>query len=189
MQKINQGFTLIELLIVVAIIAILAAIAIPNFLAAQVRAKASRVKNDVSTVATAVEAYYVDYNEYPASPVITQQFQGDRNSAYSFIPETITTPIAYISNNKIIDVFALGMYDDQHNRLFWQNTTWLNKNYGTGGWEDLAFWLNAYGYWKLGSLGPNADYDGGFNYYDPTNGVVSNGDIYRTQKHPDGKFE
>src|SRR5690606_13569858 len=61
----NRGFTLIELLIVVAIIAILAAIAVPNFLEAQVRSKVSRTKADMRTVATALEAYAVDSNHYP----------------------------------------------------------------------------------------------------------------------------
>ena len=60
-----RGFTLIELLIVVAIIAILAAIAVPNFLEAQVRAKVSRVKTDVRTLTTAIVAYSVDENRYP----------------------------------------------------------------------------------------------------------------------------
>lgn len=60
----RKGFTLIELLIVVAIIAILAAIAVPNFLEAQTRAKVSRCKADMRTQAVAMEAYYVDYNTY-----------------------------------------------------------------------------------------------------------------------------
>ncbi len=50
-------FTLIEILIVVAIIAILAAIAVPNFLEAQVRSKVSRTKSDMRSVATALESY------------------------------------------------------------------------------------------------------------------------------------
>ena len=66
----RKGFTLIELLIVVAIIAILAAIAVPNFLEAQTRARVSRVKADMRTYATAIEAYIVDNNivPYPGSP-------------------------------------------------------------------------------------------------------------------------
>src|SRR5690349_9257970 len=60
-----RAFTLIELLIVVAIIAILAAIAVPNFLEAQTRAKVSRVKSDQRSLATAIESYRVDNNEYP----------------------------------------------------------------------------------------------------------------------------
>jgi len=60
----GKGFTLIELLIVVAIIAILAAIAAPNFLEAQVRAKTSRVRNDLRSLATAMEAYFTDWTSY-----------------------------------------------------------------------------------------------------------------------------
>lgn len=60
-----RGFTLIELLIVVAIIAILAAIAVPNFLEAQTRSKVSRAASDMRTLATALEAYFVDNNLYP----------------------------------------------------------------------------------------------------------------------------
>ncbi|MEQ8819103.1 MAG: prepilin-type N-terminal cleavage/methylation domain-containing protein [Sumerlaeia bacterium] len=61
----SRAFTLIELLIVVAIIAILAAIAVPNFLEAQIRAKVSRALSDMRTIETAVESYRVDFNKYP----------------------------------------------------------------------------------------------------------------------------
>jgi prepilin-type N-terminal cleavage/methylation domain-containing protein len=61
----RRGFTLIELLIVVAIIAILAAIAVPNFLEAQTRAKVSRTLADMRSLATGMEAFRVDHNLYP----------------------------------------------------------------------------------------------------------------------------
>ncbi len=69
----KKGFTLIELLIVVAIIGIIAAIAIPNLLNAIQRGKQKRTMADMRAIGTAVEAYAVDNNFYPAaaSPVST----------------------------------------------------------------------------------------------------------------------
>jgi general secretion pathway protein G len=61
----SKGFTLIELLIVVAIIGIIAAIAIPNLLNAIDRGKQKRTMADLRSIGTAVEAYAVDTNFYP----------------------------------------------------------------------------------------------------------------------------
>ena len=65
MQRRDSGFTLIELLIVIAIIGILAAIAIPNLLNAVQRGKQKRTMSDMRALATAIEAYAVDNNTYP----------------------------------------------------------------------------------------------------------------------------
>ena len=60
----NEGFTLIELMIVVAIIGILAAIAIPNFLNYQCKAKQSEAKQNLGALAKAEVAYFSEYNTY-----------------------------------------------------------------------------------------------------------------------------
>ncbi len=64
LNKNHKGFTLIELLIVVAIIGIIAAIAIPNLLNAIQRGKQKRTMSDMRTVATANESYSIDNNAY-----------------------------------------------------------------------------------------------------------------------------
>ncbi|HXV76863.1 MAG TPA: prepilin-type N-terminal cleavage/methylation domain-containing protein [Candidatus Polarisedimenticolaceae bacterium] len=65
MRRREKGFTLIELLIVVAIIGIIAAIAIPNLLNAIDRGKQKRTMADLRSVGTAIESYSIDNNFYP----------------------------------------------------------------------------------------------------------------------------
>lgn len=67
MNRKQHGFTLIELLIVIAIIGILAAIAIPNLLNAIQRAKQKRTLADMKALAVAIEAYQIDNSVYPAA--------------------------------------------------------------------------------------------------------------------------
>ena len=93
----TSGFTLIELLIVVAIIAILAAIAVPNFLEAQTRSKVSRIKADMRSIAAALEAYAVDSNTYPP--------EGDAWDINVTRLDVLTTPIAYMSSIDVTDPF------------------------------------------------------------------------------------
>lgn len=92
----KRGFTLIELLIVIAIIAILALIAIPNFLEAQTRAKVSRVMGDERSVATAIEAYSVDWTRYPSYMNWLDRL-GTSDQYETYVPLTLTTPVAFLT--------------------------------------------------------------------------------------------
>ena len=107
----KKGFTLIELLIVVAIIAILAAIAVPNFLEAQTRAKVARSVSDLRTMSTAMEEYKIDYNKYSLpSQLLVGNFWGSTReeewelammggaALYGVFYQDLTSPIAYISS-------------------------------------------------------------------------------------------
>jgi type IV pilus assembly protein PilA len=69
LRKSNKGFTLIELMIVVAIIGILAAIAIPNFLRFQLKAKSSEGKVNVAAIRTAETAYNAEFGQYVPAAV------------------------------------------------------------------------------------------------------------------------
>jgi prepilin-type N-terminal cleavage/methylation domain-containing protein len=113
-----KAFTLIELLIVVAIIAILAAIAVPNFLEAQVRSKVSRAKADLRTLSIALESYAVDNNGYPyisdddaGEWVMPAGFPAQRTS-----PAGLTTPLSYLTS-ALYDPFVLDTRDGGTGRL------------------------------------------------------------------------
>ena len=174
----RKGFTLIELLIVVAIIAILAAIAVPNFLEAQTRSKVSRTYTDMRSIRTALESYAVDTNHYPATR----------------FPYRLTTPIAYITKiplspwierewppateNEYLYVSTWGTYGN--------NPYDLNYDYVlyTGNWNNAVKDVNEVGgvKWEMKSNGPNniddrEIHDLAARVYDPTNGTISLGDI------------
>jgi prepilin-type N-terminal cleavage/methylation domain-containing protein len=192
----RYGFTLIELLIVVAIIAILAAIAVPNFLEAQVRSKVSRTKADLRTIATALESYAVDYNKYPLDTY--EKIQAGLPSVWGTedVYVALTTPVSYVTSVELArDVF-------QQNRSIAGWTGWYTyKNYwNPSGLSPAGSVIagNGQSYshegvtmgWLLYSFGPDGDseaYPAGtpIDYYpvtqsyDATNGTTSSGDIPR----------
>lgn len=189
----KRGFTLIELLIVVAIIAILAAIAVANFLEAQVRAKTSSMRAGMRTAATALEAYVVDHNHYP--------YERDAR----LFPTSVTTPVAYISS-LVLDIFrvnALSENDIPYPRRTLGYFRFLPRaeesrpdvmpwRGSDADYESDAMTLDRFGMWAVSSFGPDQDWDkiwGGetyrdpiSTYYDPSNGTISNGDLSRSQK-------
>ncbi|MGF1573737.1 MAG: type II secretion system protein [Sumerlaeia bacterium] len=186
-----NAFTLIELLITVAIIAILAAIAVPNFLEAQTRSKVARAKADLRTLSLVIETYSVDFGRPP--------FDGNPGSAhYGWVEafKQLTTPVAYITTIPT-DVFQDGQAPET---LRLGHTNFLGNrhsyDYATRFWEDVDNGGSQAANWernmrnstyKLTSSGPDTDFinDGSFfgfrDLYDPTNGTVSLGDIVRSQ--------
>jgi len=201
----GRGFTLIELLIVVAIIAILAAIAVPNFLEAQTRAKVSRARADMRTEATALEMYRIDSNQYP------RPFDAFHNTPnyytrggwHEHVPSTLSTPISYLGTipqdpfkplappTQLPKVLVQG-------RHFYYNHDFAVKAYqadsgSTTILADYREFEKAVGMWAMFSYGPDRIYyneppdgtahtRGQFLNYDATNGTLSRGNIIMCQK-------
>ncbi|MFP4381280.1 MAG: prepilin-type N-terminal cleavage/methylation domain-containing protein [Candidatus Sumerlaeia bacterium] len=192
----KNAFTLIELLIVVAIIAILAAIAVPNFLEAQVRAKVGRVKADLRSLATGLESYAVDNNHYPPYGRIdptgtTIEYPAkvnNINDMMSFCGPGLTTPVAYITN-MFVDPFLKDPDPEMLKYYEYLNVKQHVDNFPQPFPQPwMAEILPAWGQWRMVGAGP--DTDRGLDIkqnivYDPTNGTISDGDVVRSQRMSD----
>src|SRR5512135_1271100 len=91
----RKGFTLIELMIVVAIIGILAAIAIPNFLKYQAKSKQSEAKTNLKGIFTSETAYFGEANSYGTFATIGFALAGGSAKAYAFEVDTTEGSIGF----------------------------------------------------------------------------------------------
>jgi type IV pilus assembly protein PilA len=82
MRKLQKGFTLIELMIVVAIIGILAAIAIPNFMKFQAKAKQSEAKGNLKAIFTAKKSFFAESNTYVCTTLCG--WSAEKNGLYAY---------------------------------------------------------------------------------------------------------
>ena len=196
-----RAFTLIELLIVVAIIAVLSAIALPNFLEAQTRTKVSRAMADMRSCATAIESYCVDYSTYPLDGAVLTNYSviyptgnpSDAQNRTKFAGPGLTTPVAYMTSHPK-DPFNTTPQQEEMQWYFYSNLTqaskWLSTNMGTVP-PMIQIRMNDWGNWMMMGSGPDRDRldvgssSGQFivnGYYDATNGTISNGDIVISQR-------
>jgi type IV pilus assembly protein PilA len=110
-RRVHQGgFTLIELMIVVAIIGILAAIAIPNFLRFQMKAKTSEGKTNLAAIRTAQQSYYSEYGRYVSSTGAAPTLAAIGNSKTMFTPATATgfTTLGWEPDGQVFFSYAVG---------------------------------------------------------------------------------
>jgi type II secretion system protein G len=206
----TKGFTLIELLIVVAIIAILAAIAVPNFLEAQTRSKVSRTKADMRSIGTALESYMVDHESYPWYPYTGRTPPVHPMQGYT--PTTLTTPVAYMTSLPKdpwdYGKDAYGVWENIYKLFSYETAAQWDSMYGKGGFAyqagDMVKWMlltgGPDGVWSIqnppGWFHANApEYFAGrtgalsgYGWYDPTNGTVSGGDIVCYGPGPNFEF-
>ncbi|MFH1741960.1 MAG: prepilin-type N-terminal cleavage/methylation domain-containing protein [bacterium] len=182
----RKGFTLIELLIVVAIIGILAAIAVPNFMNARIRASVAKVEADMRTLATALESYRLDNNGYPPYPL----WGGHSDQRYL---NALSTPVAYLTSPESVDdpFGLLEDHDGETGKRFGYNIItdriFLTYEGDQGIWKGVR--LPGSFVWMLRSRGPDKNMNfspddasanprGVFLMYQPSNGVISSGDIF-----------
>ncbi len=173
------GFTLIELLIVIAIILILIAIALPNFMEARTRALVTKIKAEHKSLYTALESYWQIFRKYP--PTYHQRIEIYKEPA-NVINITVrwglrllTTPVAFLKPLPYASFTTKGSrgggdYYAKPDAGSCYEAAWFGPR------RDLGWTPSRQ--WNLRDSGPDQWFDNDYpRLYSPTNGTLSYGDI------------
>lgn len=175
----RKAFTLIELLIVVAIIGILAAIAVPNFLNAHTRAQIAKAESEMKTIITALESYRIDNNLYP----LWLEANGTAKNPLNRRLIPLTTPVSYMASVPQ-DPFIYGppgtrIVESQNAAYITYDYTEAWSRVHFGGLKILPAQARCADY-KLTSAGPDFENTYGNTVtFDISNGLRSFGDIIK----------
>lgn len=182
-----KGFTIVELLIVIAIISIITAIAVPNFMSANIRAKVSGAKSEMGSIAITLEDYKIDKGVYPlqTDSGLDPDEIADAGSSIGASTVAGLGKLIYPTTSDTIEVYLSKIPGDPFNNKGeedWNGTTGAHNHH-------YSYFTSGDQCWALMSWGPDRNsqvesyteaknaVNNGTDLYNQDEGITSGGDI------------